>query len=177
LLIGALIIPTIIWLVALAICPFKSPFHISVCHTNGHPHMHSQVHSFCPMLVHGNTFHSCGTPSLLRVPLLLFQQVDCCSGHTQRAFFQSVLCTLTDLSSFHSARDTLNGPSCFLLLLPAHTHGICSFFTWCTLTGLPSFVCCWLVHASRRGVRLLLLHPSILSTFLLSSAPSRNSLR
>ena len=27
--------------------------------------MHSQVHSFCSMLIHGNTFHSCGTPSLL----------------------------------------------------------------------------------------------------------------
>ena len=37
--------------------------------------MHSHTHSFFSMLVHGNTFHSCGTPSVPRVPLLLFQQV------------------------------------------------------------------------------------------------------
>jgi len=36
-------------------------------------YMHSQVQSFCSMLVHGNTFDSYSTPFLLRVPLLLFQ--------------------------------------------------------------------------------------------------------
>jgi len=35
-----------------------------------------QLHSFCSIPVHGNTFNSCGTRSLLGVPLLLFQQVD-----------------------------------------------------------------------------------------------------
>jgi len=85
-------------------------------------HMHSQMHSFCSMFVHGNTLHSLGTPSLLRVPLLLFQQVDCCSGHTQRVFLCSVRCTLTDLSLFHSARGALTGLSCFFT--PAHSHGV-----------------------------------------------------
>jgi len=64
-LIDTQIIPTIIWFVALAVSLFKSPFIVHACCTDG-LHVYSQVHSFCSMLVHENTFHSCGTPSFLR---------------------------------------------------------------------------------------------------------------
>jgi len=57
----------LLWLLA-----YSNHHSTSVFVTQMDLHMHSQVHSFFSMLVHGNTFHSCGTLSVLRVPLLLF---------------------------------------------------------------------------------------------------------
>jgi len=69
------VIPIIIWFIVLALA--HSNYHsTSVFVSQMDFHMRSQVHSFCSMLVHGNTLHSRDTHSLLRVPLLLFQQVD-----------------------------------------------------------------------------------------------------
>jgi len=87
-------------------------------------HVHSQVHSFCSMLVHGNTFHSCGTPSVPRVSLLLFEQFVvardtltrlslCLSGAHSRTFPFSFL---DDPAHTHG--------SSFFMLTPVHSHGV-----------------------------------------------------
>jgi len=38
-------------------------------------HMHPQVQSFCNMLIHGNIFHSCSTPSLLESHSFFFNRL------------------------------------------------------------------------------------------------------
>jgi len=70
----ASVIPPIIWFVALALGLFNH-HSTSVIVSQMDFHMHSHAHSFFSMLVHGNTFHSCGAPSLLTVSPFLFQQV------------------------------------------------------------------------------------------------------
>ena len=128
-------------------------------------HMHSQVHSFCSMLVHGNTPHGRGTPSLLRVPHLLFRQVNCCSGHTQQAFLLSVRHTLMDLSSFtlllfalpgthsrvclHFAQRSgaLSRILSFVISSMPGTHSTGHFFT---VAGTHSRRSCRLLHCTHR---------------------------
>jgi len=113
--------------------------------------MHSQAHSFCSMLVHGNTFHS-GTPSLLRVPLLLLQQVDHAWDTLNEPFFS--LSGAHSRSFLHFALPRTRSRVCFL------NHPCCC--CRCTLTGFLL-----LVHV----IRCTLTDP--LSSLL--SAPSRNS--
>jgi len=103
-------------------------------------HVHSQVHSFCSMLVHGNTLHSRGTPfqgshsfsfgRLIAARDTLNEPLFSLSGTHSRTFLHSLCCrcTLTALLLFllvvvaclqtrsssssysFNARDTLNGP-------------------------------------------------------------------
>jgi len=97
-------------------------------------HMHSQAHSFCSMSVHWNNFHSCGTPSILRVPLLLFQQI---GDNTHRPTHgpQRMDCSLETHSffSYHmSLLLSLQSTHAFLLHMATHTvsHSIHPTHGW-----------------------------------------------
>jgi len=115
-LIGMSIIPIIIWLIALALGLFKSPFRICVRHTNGRPHalssalllFHARPWKHLPQLWHSSSSKG-PTPSLSVGWVLLgthsMSLSSLCPVHTHRPFF------------IYSAQDTLNGPSCFLLIV------------------------------------------------------------
>jgi len=80
------------------------------------------------MLVHGNTLHSRGTPSLPRVPLLLFQLVCHCPGHT----------TLTRLPLCLSGAHSRTFPFLFFTIwcTLTHPHSLCSHQHTLTVSSL-----------------------------------------
>jgi len=89
-------------------------FHTCVCHTDGHLNaLIGQVHSFCSMLIHWHTFHSCRTDSFSSKGPKISDLIVCCSQ----------LLSLAKIQHGHTAGMILHcwhdhDQSCLLLLLP-----------------------------------------------------------
>jgi len=126
----------IIWLIALAVCLFKSPFHICVRYTNGPPHalssalllFHARPWKHLPQLRH--SFCSKGPTPSLSVDWWRHTPSD---SRTPTHGLLSVLYSRHTTSSLHGDTRRLirhTDPS-------RHTGNCC---------------CCWLIY--RRGLRL-----------------------